>query len=294
MRIGFIGIGYMGKHMARNIAEGGHELTVFDINREAADEIVSEGATWAESPRSVAMASEAVFTSLPGPREVEEVLTGERGALSGMREGTAYFDLSTIDPATIHRIDNAARSIGVDVLDAPVSGGTVGAEEATLCVMVGGNQEVYERYEPVLDLIGDKTMYCGPLGSGAICKIVNNLVGSSVAVVLAEAFTLGIKAGVDPTTLFEAVSKSSGNTARMETFPDGLFKGDFEPGFQVDLASKDVGLATELGRDLELPMDLSNLVHQRYIEAQHKGWGKLESSAVIRLQEERSGVEIRT
>jgi len=294
MRVGFIGIGYMGRHMARNMARGGHQLTVFDIHRETADELVAEGAAWADSPRAVAQASEVVFTSLPRPQDVEEVARGEGGILSGASSGTAYFDLSTTDPATMRRIDDDARSTGVAVLDAPVSGGTIGAEGATLCVMVGGNQEVYERYKPVLDLIGNKAMYCGPLGTGAICKIVNNLIGMSVAVVLSEAFTLGVKAGVGPETLFEAVSKSSGSTERMRGFPNSLFKGNFEPGFQVDLAAKDVGLATDMGRDMGLPMELSNLVQQRYIEAQARGWGTLESSAVIRLQEERAGIEIRT
>ena len=294
MRVGFIGVGYIGRHMARNVARGGHELIVFDIRREAADEVLAEGAAWADSPRAVAEASEVVFTSLPRPHDVEQAATGEGGILSGASPGTAYFDLSTTDPATIRRIGDTARSSGVAVLDAPVSGGTVGAENATLCIMVGGDVEVYERFKPVLDLIGDKAMYCGPLGAGAVCKIVNNLVGLSVAVVLSEAFTLGVKAGVGPQTLYEAVSKSSGNTERMHRFPDGLFKGNFDPGFQVDLAAKDVGLATEMGRDMGIPMELSNLVQQRYIEAQGRGWGRLESGAVIRLQEERAGVEVRT
>ena len=294
MRVGFIGIGYMGRHMARNVARGGHELTVFDIHREAADEVVAEGAAWADSPRAVAEASEVVFTSLPRPQDVEEVVTGEGGLLSGAAPGTAYFDLSTTDPATMRRIDTAARSSGVAVLDAPVSGGTVGAENATLCLMVGGDQAVYERCKPVLDLIGDQAMYCGPLGAGAICKIVNNLMSLSIQVLLAEAFTLGVKAGISPETLYEAVSKSSGNTQAMHGFPDGLFKGNFDPGFQVDLAAKDVGLATEMGREMGLPMELANAVQQRYIEGQTRGWGKLATSAVVRLQEERAGVEIRT
>ena len=293
MRVGFIGVGYMGRHMARNIARGRHQLTVFDIRRSAADEHLVAGATWAGSPGAVAEATDVVFTSLPRPSDVEEVATGEGGILSGAAPGTAYFDLSTTDPATMHRIAEAARSREVAVLDAPVSGGTAGADKGTLCVMVGGDREAYDRYKPVLDLIGDKAMYCGPLGSGAICKIVNNLISLSVAVVLSEAFTLGVKAGVEPETLFEVVSGSSGDTQRMRRFPESLFKGNFDPGFQVDLAAKDVGLATEMGRAVGIPMELSNLVQQRYIEAQGRGWGKADSGAVIRLQEERAGVQVR-
>ena len=294
MKVGFIGVGYMGRHMARNLAKGGHDLTLFDISKEAAEELLSMGATWAGSPAVVADASEVVFTSLPRPRDVEEVATGEGGVLSGASSGTVYFDLSTTDPDTIHRIAEVARPRGVSVLDAPVSGGTTGAENATLCVMVGGDRSAYDRYKPVLDLIGDKVMFCGELGSGAVCKIVNNLIGLSVGVILSEAFTLGVKAGVSPEVLFEAVSGSSGNTQSMQGFPNGLFKGNFEPGFQLDLAAKDVGLATEMGRSLRVPMEISNLVQQRYIDGQNRGWGRTASGSVARIQEERAGVEVRT
>ena len=294
MEVGFIGVGYMGQHMARNVAKGGHHLTVFDMRKEAAEELLSLGASWADSPQAVAAASEVVFTSLPRPQDVEEVATGEGGILQGAASGTAYFDLSTTDPDTIRRISEAARGKGVTMLDAPVSGGTAGAEKGTLCVMVGGDEPTYQRYKAVLDLIGDKVMYCGDLGAGAVCKIVNNLIGLSVGVVLSEAFTVGVKAGVPPETLFEAVSKSSGNTQAMQGFPAGLFKGNFEPGFQLDLAAKDVGLATEMGRRLRVPMDLSNLVQQRYIDGQNSGWGRMAAGAVARVQEKRAGVEVRT
>ncbi len=294
MEVGFIGLGYMGRHMARNVAKGGHHLTVFDMRKEAAEELLSLGASWADSPQAVAAASEVVFTSLPRPQDVEEVATGEGGVIQGAASGTAYFDLSTTDPDTIRRISEAASSKGVTVLDAPVSGGTAGAEKGTLCVMVGGDEPTYQRSKAVLDLIGDKVMYCGDLGAGAVCKIVNNLVGLSVGVVLSEAFTVGVKAGVPPETLFEAVSKSSGNTQAMQGFPTGLFKGNFEPGFQLDLAAKDVGLATEMGRRLRVPMDLSNLVQQRYIDGQNSGWGRMAAGAVARVQEKRAGVEVRT
>ena len=294
MKVGFIGVGFMGRHMARNIAKGGHDMTVFDIRKESAEELISMGATWADSPSAVAAASEVVFTSLPRPENVEEVALGEGGILSGAKSGTVFFDLSTTDPDTIFRISQRAAEQGVVVLDAPVSGGTVGAEKASLCIMVGGDKAVYEKYKPVLDLIGGEVMYCGGLGSGAVCKIINNLIGLSVGVILSEAFSVGVKWGVDPQTLFDAVSKSSGNTTAMRGFPDGLFSGNFEPGFQLDLAAKDVGLATDLGRSLRVPMEVSNIVQQRYIAGQNRGWGRLAAGAVARVQEERSGVEIRT
>ena len=173
-----------------------------------------------------------------------------------------------------------------------MSGGTPGAEAGTLCVMVGGDRATYDLYKPVLDLIGDKVMYCGGLGSGAVSKIVNNLIGLSVGVLLSEAFTLGVKWGVDAQTLYEAVSRSSGNTTSMHGFPNGIFQRRFEPGFQLDLAAKDVGLATQLGRELRVPMEMSNIAQQRYIDGQNRGFGKMASGAVAMVQEDRAGVKI--
>ena len=292
MKVGFVGVGFMGRHMARNALAGGHDMKVFDANRDAADELLSLGASWANSPREAAEGADVMFTSLPTPQVVEEVASGEGGLLSGAAAGSALFDLSTTDPQTIQRIAARAESRGVQMLDAPVSGGVGGAEAATLCVMVGGDEAVYERFKPVLDLIGDKVMYCGPLGSGAVCKIVNNLIGLSVGVLLSEAFSMGIKWGVDAQTLYEAVSGSSGNTNSMHGFPDGIFVRNFEPGFQLDLAAKDVGLATQLARELRVPMEMSNIAQQRYIDGQNRGYGRMAAGAVAMVQEDRAGVQI--
>ena len=158
--------------------------------------------------------------------------------------------------------------------------------------MVGGDRAAYDRFKPVLDLIGDKAMHCGGLGSGAVCKIVNNLIGLSVGALLAEAFSMGVKWGVDARTLYDAVSGSSGATTSMRGFPSGIFARNFEPGFALDLAAKDVGLATQLGRDLRVPMDMSNIAQQRYVEAQNRGYGRMSAGAVALPQEERAGVKI--
>ena len=293
MKVGFIGVGFMGQHMAKHILEGGHDLTIYDISETAAKDLIAAGAKWALSPSEVATVSEVIFTSLPTPQDVEQVVMGEGGIMAGALEGTTFFDLSTTDPETISRISNAAAQKGMSVLDAPVSGGTIGAEQGTLCVMVGGDKNKYDKYKPVLDLIGNQVVYCGNLGAGAVCKIVNNLIGMTLGVVLSEAFSLGVKAGVDPMTLYNAVSMSSGETRQMHTFPTGLFEGNFEPGFKLDLGSKDVGLATNLGRSLRVPMDVSNLIQQKYVEAQNKGLGGQSTVAIAKLQEERAGVEIR-
>ena len=293
MRVGFIGIGLMGRHMARHILDGGNDLTVYDIDKTAAAELLDKGANWASSPADEARNSEVIFTSLPRPQDVADVVLGEGGVLSGASEGTTFFDLSTTDPVTIQRISDASLDLGITVLDAPVSGGTIGAEKGTLCIMVGGDQLLYDRYKPVLDLMGNQVVYCGNLGSGAICKIVNNLIGMTLGVVLSEAFSIGVKAGVDPMTLYEAISMSSGETRQMHTFPNTLFEGNFKPGFKLDLGAKDVGLATDMGRALKVPMEISNLVQQKYVEAQNRGWGADSSISIARLQEERAGIEIR-
>ena len=169
MKVGFIGVGFMGKHMARHIIEGGHELTIYDISETAAKDLVDLGAKWANSPSIVATNSEVIFTSLPTPQDVEQVVIGEGGLLDGAIEGTTFFDLSTTDPETITRISESTSQKGVTLLDAPVSGGTTGAEEGTLCVMVGGDKSKYDKYKSVLDLIGTQVVYCGNLGAGAVC-----------------------------------------------------------------------------------------------------------------------------
>jgi 3-hydroxyisobutyrate dehydrogenase len=293
MEIGFIGVGYMGRHMARNLINGGHNLKIFDIRKEAANELLQLGATWADNPRQAAQDTEITFMSLPTPKDVADVALGEGGIIEGINPSSTIFDLSTTSIEIINQISDAARKKGISFLDAPVSGGTEGANKGTLCVMVGGSEEIFQKYRETLELIGDKVMYCGDIGSGSICKIVNNLIGLSVNVLLSEAFTLGVKAGISPDILFDAISKSSGNTQSMQAFPETLFKRNFEPGFQVDLAAKDVGLATDLGRIMRIPMELSNIVQQRYIDAQNQGLGRLSANAVAQIQESRSGVEIK-
>ncbi len=293
MNIGFIGIGRMGRFMARNLARGGHNLTVFDSQKGTAEELLSEGASWVDSPSAVAAASQVVFTALPRPQDVEMVALEDSGILSGAARGLAYFDLSTTDPDTINRIAAAAKPKGVHVLDAPVSGGVSGAEHATLCIMVGGDQSVYTRHKAVLELIGEKVIYCGEQGMGAVCKIVNNLINLGNYVLVSEALTLGLKAGAQTEVMYEAISHSSGNTECMQEFPGSLFQGNFDPGFKLDLGAKDVGLATEMGRQLRLPMELANMIEQRFTEARNRGWGELASVSVAQLQEERADVKIR-
>jgi len=294
MKVGFIGLGNMGNPMATNLVQAGHELVVHDLRREAATNLLEMGATWADTPKEVVPGRDVVFTSLPVPRDVEAVVLGEYGILEGASADTIYMDLSTNSPTAIRKIHDLCAEKGVTVLDAPVSGGVYGAAAASLAVMVGGDKAVYDRMKPTLDAIGSHVVYCGPIGNGMVCKICNNLLSMGIGVLMTEALTMGVKAGVDLATLADVIANSTGGNKRLtDKFPRFLFKGNFEPGFATALAAKDVRLATDLGREYGIPMELSNLVDQRHVEAMLRGWGPEDSDAVSKLQEEKSGIQLR-
>ena len=295
MKVGFIGLGTMGASMAYNCLQGGNDMVVHDIRREAATPHLEAGATWADTPEAVAEASEIVFTSLPGPTEVEAVALGEDGLLEGLSENKVYFDLSTSTPSMIRRIHAEASARGIHVLDAPVSGGPRGARTRNLAIWVGGDKEIFDRCKPVLDAIGDKAYYVGPIGCGAIAKLVHNCTGYIVQAALAEVFTMGVKAGVEPLALWQAVRKGAqGRRGTFEGLAEHLLPGRFDPpDFALRLARKDVDLAVSVGREFEVPMRLANLTLQEMTEAVNRGWGDRDSRIAMLLQEERAGVEVR-
>jgi len=295
MKVGFIGLGTMGSSMAYNALQGGNELTVHDIRRESATRHLEAGATWADTPREVAEVSEIVFTSLPGPTEVEAVALGEDGLFQGLTEGKVYLDLSTSTPGLIRRISAEAAARGIHVLDAPVSGGPRGAASGRLAIWVGGDKEIFDRCKPVLDSIGDAAYYVGPVGAGSVAKLVHNCAGYVVQAALAEVFTMGVKAGVEPLALWQAVRKGAGGRRGMfEGLAEHLLPGKFDPpDFALRLARKDVDLAVGVGRDFDVPMRLANLALQEMTEAMNRGWGGRDSRVAMLLQEERAGVEVR-
>ncbi|MED5568320.1 MAG: NAD(P)-dependent oxidoreductase [Chloroflexota bacterium] len=295
MKVGFIGLGTMGGSMAFNTIQGGHELVVHDIRRESATRHLEAGATWADSPREVAEASDIVFTSLPGPTEVEAVFLGDDGILQGMASGKVYFDLSTSTPNLIRRLHDIASGQGVQVLDAPVSGGPRGAESRNLAIWVGGDKDVFDRCKTALDAIGDKAYYVGPIGCGAVAKLVHNCAGYVIQAGLAEVFTMGVKAGVEPLALWQAVRRGAqGRRGTFEGLAEHLLPGKFDPpDFALRLARKDVDLAVSVGREYDVPMRLANLVLQEMTEAMNRGWGDRDSRVAMLLQEERAGVEVR-
>jgi 3-hydroxyisobutyrate dehydrogenase len=296
MNVGFIGLGTMGRHMASNLIKGGHKLVVYDIRREAAAPHLQAGAQWAASPKAVAEASDIVFTSLPGPAEVETVALEEQGGLlSGLTAGKVYFDLSTNAPAVVRRIHDVFKARGIHMLDAPVSGGPRGAETRKLALWVGGDEEVYKIYKPVLDAIGDQPYYVGPIGAGSIAKLVHNCAGYVIQTALAEVFTMGVKAGVEPLALWKAVRQGAGGRRRtFDGLVDQFLPGRFEPpAFALRLAHKDVTLATALGREHKVPMKLANITLEEMTEALNRGWAERDSRVAMLLQEERAGVDIK-
>ena len=297
MNIGFIGLGNMGGGMAANVLRAGYDLTVHDLRREAATLLLENGASWADTPAELAASCDVVLTSLPGPREVEAIALGESGILEGSTSGSVYIDLSTSSPTLIRSIAEDFAAKGVSVLDAPVSGGPVGARTGRLAVMVGGDREVYDRVKPALDAIGDKVSYIGPVGSGSIAKLMHNCIGYGLQTIVAECLTLGVKAGVDPQPLFEAISNGSvgRGSSFANTYPNTFLAGNFDPpSFALRLAHKDVSLALELGREYGVPMSVGNIAHQELTSALNRGWGDMDSRVAMKLQEERAGnIEVR-
>ena len=295
MKVGFIGLGIMGASMASNLQKAGYELVVHDIKRDAAAPHLKAGAVWADTPRKVAEATEVVLTSLPGPPEMESVALGENGLLSGMAKGKVYFDLTTNSPAVVRRVHAVFAKKGVHLLDAPVSGGPSGARTRKLALWVGGDEAVFLKYKPVLDAVGDQPVHVGPIGAGSVTKLVHNCAGYAIQTALAEVFTLGVKAGVEPLALWQAVRQGAGGRQRtFDRIPHQFFRGKYDPpNFALRLAHKDVTLATELGREQGVPMRVANLALADLTEALNRGWGERDSRVAMSLQEERSGIQVR-
>ncbi len=294
MQVGFIGLGTMGAKMAASLQKAGYRLMVHDLRRDAAAPHLAAGAVWADTVRQVAEASDVVFTSLPAPADVEEVARGEGGLLAGMRPGGAYFDLSTNAPDVVRRIHAAFAERGVHMLDAPVSGGPRGAATGKLAIWVGGEKEVFDQYKLLLDAIGDQARYVGAIGTATVAKLVHNCLGYMLNRALSEVFTLGVKAGVEPLTLWETVRQGAlGRTRTFDVLINQFLPGVYDPpAFALRLAHKDVSLATGLGRELQVPMPMANLALDELTTALNRGWGERDSRAAMLLQQERADVHI--
>jgi 3-hydroxyisobutyrate dehydrogenase len=292
--VGFIGLGTMGGKMATNIQKAGYKIVVHDLHRQSASHHLQAGAEWAETPRALAEKSDVIFTSLPEPTDVEHVALGKDGLIEGVKKGAAYFDLSTNAQSVVKGLHDAFAKKGAQMLDAPVSGGPSGAQSRKMAIWVGGDRATYDRFKPVLDAMGDRPSYVGGIGTATVAKLVHNMSSYAISCALAETFTMGVKAGMDPVALWEAVRQ--GVTGRRLTL-DGLLNqflpGKYDPpDFALKLATKDVKLATALGRELGVPMRICNLAYSEMMEACNRGWEGRDSRIVMVLEQERAGVKI--
>lgn len=296
MKIGFIGLGAMGGPLAASLQASGHELCVSDVRRSAADPLIANGAVWANSPVQVASGVEILFTCLPGPNEVDAVCLAEDGFLPALEPGAAWFDLTTNAPARVRALNAKCAARNAFMLDAPVSGGPKGAKSRRLALWVGGEKTIFKRFLPVLQAMGDEPTYIGPIGSGCIVKLVHNSASFSVQNVLAEAFTLGVKAGIDPRVLFQALRQ--GTTGRSRTFDrlsEQFLPGIYDPpAFALRLAHKDMKLAVELANDVGVPIRMVEIAMQDMTEAIDRGWGERDARIAMTLQEKRAGVSVST
>jgi len=293
-KIGFIGLGTMGASFATNLIKGGWEVTVHDIHRQVAEPHLAAGAKWAATPRELAAASDVILTSLPGPPEVEAVALEEAdGLIAGMKPGAVLFDLSTNSPTMVRSIHEVFAARGLHCLDAPVSGGPKGAASGKLAIWVGGDKDVFEANRAALDTLGDQVRYIGPIGAGAVAKLVHNSAGYAIQTALAEVFSVGVKAGVDPLALFEAVRQGArGRQRTFDSLSDHYLINQYDPpDFALKLAHKDVSLAAELGREFGVPMRLINATVAEMTEALARGWEGRDSRVSMLLQQERAGVD---
>lgn len=292
--VGFIGLGNMGGPVAGHIQRAGFPMIVYDLRDQATRPFRERGATVVNSAAELARLSDVIVTALPMPDDVEQVA---KEIVKGIKPEAIYIDISTGPPALIRKLEPIFLAKGAHVLDAPVASGQPGAARGIHEVMVGGAPAIFERAKPVLSAFGDQVIYAGPLGSGSICKLVHQMLNSTISQAIAEGLTLGVKAGVDVKSLWECVRR--GMVGRMHVLhaqvPQNVFRNDYATDtFPLKLLRKDVGLATALGRELNVSLPLANITEQKLIEAMNRGWGdKSAYTVTFKLQEEAAQVALR-
>jgi 2-hydroxymethylglutarate dehydrogenase len=292
VKVGFIGVGNMGNPMAGNVLKQSFPMTVFDLNPKAMENLVQAGATKAGSAGEVVDNAEIVLTSLPASPDVETMYLAPGGLVDRAKPGTILIDLSSVLPSTPRKIEPRAKARGVHFLEAPVSGGVSGARAATLAIMVGGEAEPLERAKPILRAIGPNIFHVGPVGAGNIVKAINNMMACVNGVAMMEGLAVGVKAGLDPMTVYEVVKASSGGSKALERIPRALIPRDFEPGFKVALMNKDLDTFTTIAKELHVPISFAN-VAQRYQQmALAAGLGEQDTSVVMTIIERLAATQV--
>lgn len=293
MKIGFIGIGAMGFPMASNVLKSGHQLYINDVNQEAVEKLVAQGAKSAISPKELAQNTDMVILMLPNTKIIELILNGDNGLIAGLKSNSCIINMSSIDPMSTKRFATLVEKLNVEWVDSPVSGGTKGAEAGSLTLMVGCKERILEDVHPILETMG-KIRYVGNVGAGSGIKMVNNLLLGINMVAISEALVLGAKVGIDPEVMHEVIASSSGRSYAFEAkVPNFVLKGNFDPGFAIDLQYKDLQLAISAAKELKVPLYLGNLAQQVYESARAAGLGRKDISAVITLLEQLCDVEVR-
>jgi 3-hydroxyisobutyrate dehydrogenase-like beta-hydroxyacid dehydrogenase len=290
MQLGFVGTGVMGTSMVPCLLEAGHQVTVHDRRREATVPLCALGALWADTPRAVAAASEVVFTSLPGPPEVEHVvLEPVQGLLAGLRSGSAYIDLTTNAPTLVRRLAEMCQARDIAMLDAPVSG-----RPPNMTIMAGGAAATFEKYQPLLACMGRHVFYVGETGTGCIAKLVSQYLGYANFVAAAEGLLIGAKAGIDLDTLAQIIPVSAGASRAFDTFPRTVFSGAFASAGTLDIVAKDLRLACELAHEVDAPCRIGEIAAEVFQRGQAQGLGQHGFPIAVRVLEDTAGVQIRT
>jgi 2-hydroxy-3-oxopropionate reductase len=284
--VGFVGVGIMGKPMAKNVLDAGYAVVAHNRSREPVDELVEAGAEAASSPKEVAERSDVVVTVLPDSDAVETVVLGEDGILDGAREGQTYVDMSTISPTVAERVAARLGEVGVSALDAPISGGEEGAIDGTLSIMVGGDADVLERHRDLLDAMGATVTHCGETGAGQIAKACNQIVVGVTYEAVSEALLLAHRAGADVEAVVDAISGGAAGCWVLDARAPRMIRGNFEPGFFASYQYKDLRIATDAGQAFGSPMPAAQLVHENYKAMEEKGYGRHDHSGVIQILEE--------
>ena len=293
-KVGFIGLGIMGKPMAGHLIDAGYELVVHNRNRDAVDELVGKGAAEAHSGKEVAEQSDIVITMLPDSPDVESVALGEGGIIEGVHEGLIFVDMSTIAPSVTTQVGEVLAGKGVQSLDAPVSGGDIGAQNATLSIMVGGDEDTFNTVKPLFDVMGQSAILCGPLGAGQTVKACNQILVAVTIAGVSEALTMGTKAGVDPIKIVQVLSGGLARCGVLENRGERMVNGDFDPGFRIRLHYKDLNIIQKTSNDFDVPLPVTSEVFELFKTAMVKGRGELDHSGLLTVIEDMSNIQART
>lgn len=293
-KIGFIGLGIMGKPMAGHLIDAGYELVVHNRNRDAVDELVDKGAAEAHSGKEVAEQSDIVITMLPDSPDVESVALGEGGIIEGAHEGLIFVDMSTIAPSVTTQVGKVLAEKGIRSLDAPVSGGDIGAQNATLSIMVGGDEDTFNTIKPLFDIMGQSAILCGPLGAGQTVKACNQILVAVTIAGVSEALTMGTKAGVDPIKIVQVLSGGLARCGVLENRGERMVNGDFDPGFRIRLHYKDLNIIQKTSNDFGVPLPVTSEVFELFKTAMVKDRGELDHSGLLTVIEDMSNIQART